>query len=355
MREIKDAEVQGKRVLVRADLDVPLKGGEVADDWRLQSLVPTLEFLQAGGAHIIIIGHLGRPEGRAVEALKLAPVEKKLRELTAVPFEMKENLRFDEREEKNDIGFAKEMAAWGDVYVNEAFANSHRAHASMVLLPTLIPSFAGLRLAKEIKTMQEALQPAKPALAIMGGAKLETKSPLLEKLSASYEKILVGGALGNDLLKVRGLPVGLSLVGESPVPEAIAGNEKLLMPEDMVAEDEQGNSRAVHLADVRTQERIVDIGSATIERWSEEISKAQFVLWNGPLGFYEKGYRAGTEGIAEAIRSAGCSALIGGSDTVAAVRKVAFDEKKVFLSVGGGAMLQYLAGGTLPAVEVLQK
>lgn len=355
MRKIKDAEVRGKRVLVRADLNVPLKNGQVADDWRLQALVPTLELLAAQGAQkITVLTHLGRPGGTVVEELRVAPVERRLRELTKAPFELRENLRFDAREEKNDATFAKELAELGDLYVNEAFPVSHRNDTSIVGVPKLLPSYAGLRFIEEVEHIEEAVTPAHPALALIGGAKFETKEPLLQKLGLIYEQVLVGGALGNNLLKSRGFPVGDSLVAEAIAPTDLAGNARLVAPSDVSVVSGAGEPRPTNTADVRAQEKIVDIGPKTAEIWTKEIENAKFVLWNGPMGLYEKGHTEGTDVLAAALARSSCRALIGGGDTVAAIRKVSFDRQKVFLSTGGGAMLELLTRGTLPALEFLR-
>lgn len=355
LRSVKDAPVTGKRVLVRVDLDVPLTGGHVLNDWRLRACVPTLELLHKRGAqNIILLAHAGRPGGKVVEELRLAPVEARLRELTKVPFEMRENLRFDPREEANTPEFARELAALGDIFINEAFANSHREHTSIVGVAKLLPSFAGLNVEGEVARLSQALAPAPPNLAIIGGAKFETKEPLLQKLLAAYDEVLVGGALGSDVLKSRGLPVGASLVAEVIAPISLAGEARLLSPIDLMVVGER-EARVAHTADVRAGEKIVDIGPQTANEWGKKISRSQFVLWNGPMGIYEEGYTQGTDALAAAIVSASCQALIGGSDTVAAVTKHSFDPKKVFLSTGGGAMLQFLVDGTLPGIEVLKK
>lgn len=321
LRSVNDADVKGKRVLVRCDFDVPIEEGKVIDDFRIRAVVPTIELLHRKGASaIILLAHRGRPGGRIDEKLRLAPVEARLRELTKAPFEMRENLRFDTREESNDLRFARELANFGDVYVNEAFADSHRRHASIVGVPTLVPSFAGLRFEEEVTKLSQAREPPKGALAIVGGVKLETKLPLIQKLSQTYEKVLVGGAVANEF-------------------RASDKKEHVLLPTDGVRD-------ATHVADIGEKTRIT---------WAQEIAKAPFVLWNGPLGMYERGFTEGTDAIARTIAQAGVRAVIGGGDTIAAIKKFLFDKEKVFLSTGGGAMLQFLLDGTLPAIEVLRE
>jgi phosphoglycerate kinase len=357
IKSIKDADVRGKRVLVRADLNVPLVEGAIADDMRIRVAVPTIELLHTNGAaQIIILAHLGRPEGKVVESLKLAPVEARLRELTKAPFEMHENLRFDPREEANDESFAKELAALGDVYVNEAFSDAHRAHASIVGIPKFLPGYAGLRFVEEVTKLSEALTPPQGAVAVIGGAKFETKLPLIKKLLQSYERVLVGGALGNDFIKARGLPFGQSLISSVGVPPEVASDERVLMPTDAVFAEVGTNAERTGLVvDIRAVESVIDIGPQTRALWSDVVSKSSFVLWNGPLGLYEKGYGDGTDAVAEALVKSDIRAAVGGGDTVAAIEKFKFDPAKVFVSTGGGAMLDFLTAGTLPGIEALKE
>jgi len=359
IKSVSEADVKGKRVLVRADFNVPMVTVEgkpqVAGDLRIRAALPTLELLHANGAaEIIILAHLGRPEGKVDEAMRLAPVEARLRELTTVPFTMHENLRFDAREEANDAGFAQELAKLGDVYVNEAFADSHRAHASIVGIPKFVPGYAGLRFALEVTKLSAALTPPEGALAIVGGAKFETKVPLIAKLLTLYSEVLLGGALGNDVIKARGLPFGASLVSATPVPVDIAGNERLVVPTDAIFSEVDSNAeRSGSVVDIRTNESVIDIGPTTAALWSEKIKKAPFVLWNGPVGMYETGYADGTNVLAQTLADSKVPAVVGGGDTTAAIEKYHFDPALVFASTGGGAMLQFLVDGTLPGIEAL--
>ena len=359
IKSVSDAEVKGKRVLVRADLNVPMVTMEgkpqVANDLRILAILPTLELLhQNGAAQIIILAHLGRPGGKVDESMRLAPVEARLRELTAVPFVMHENLRFDAREEANGPAFVQELAALGDLYVNEAFADSHRAHASVVGVPALLPGYAGLRFVEEVAKLSAALTPPQGSLAVIGGSKFDTKEPLIIKLLSLYGEILLGGALGNDVIKARGLPFGGSLISSTPVSPEIAGDERVVIPTDaFVAETGRNAERIASIADTRANESIIDIGPQTAALWSEKIKKASFVLWNGPMGLYETGYSDGTDALARALAQSGVPAVVGGGDTAAAVEKYKFDPEKVFISTGGGAMLQFLVNGTLPGIEAL--
>ncbi len=354
IKSVRDAEVRGKRVLVRCDFDVPLEAVKITNDLRIRVALPTINLLHERGASVILLAHLHRPGGKVVEGLRMAPIEAHLRTLTSAPFELLENLRFDPREESNDQTFAKELAGRGDMFVNEAFADSHREHASIVGIPKLLPAYAGLRFEEEVKKLSEALNPPKGSIAFIGGAKFETKQPLIEKLLSLYDNVLLGGALGNDVIKARGHAVGASLVSSVPVPTPVAMNERLLVPTDaVVSERELHAERTALINDTRAVEAIVDIGPNTAHAWGEEVKKAPFILWNGPMGMYEEGHTNGTDALAQALASSTTAAVVGGGDTVAAISKYSFDPSRVFLSTGGGAMLEFLTTGTLVGIEAL--
>ncbi len=365
VKSVRDADVAGKRVLVAVDFNVPIKDGLIVDDARIRAALPTLELLHGRGAKIVVMTHLGRPAGREVESLSVAPVAHRLGELmkcriTVAPeesdFMMLENLRFDSREEEGSMEYAQELATFGELYVNEAFSNSHRSHASVVGVPQLLPAYAGVRLMEEMQQLGEALTPPPGALAIIGGAKFETKQPLIEKLLPNFARILLGGALGNDVIKARGLPVGASLVSNVPASFAIASEDKLAVATDAVMEKQANKeARTGLIVDVRADERIVDVGPVTATAWAQMAEDAPFVLWNGPLGIYEEGYTEASDLVAKALARSKARAVVGGGDTGAALSKYSFDPQKVFLSTGGGAMLQFLTDGTLPGIEALKK
>lgn len=320
VKSVRSAEVAGKRVLLRADFNVPLQDGAVADDTRIKAVLPTIEFLLSkNAARIEILTHLGRPEGKAVDQLRVAPVAKKLRSYISAPnIIVHENVRFDAREEKNDPAYAQELAALGDIFVSDAFAVAHRTSSSVVGIAKFLPSYAGLLMEKEIKALSGALTPPQGAVAIIGGAKGETKIPVIEKFSKLYSKVLVGGAIALEYK-----------------PQSV----NVLVPGDGVPQ----------------LEGMLDVGPETSAAWAVEVSRAPFVLWNGPLGFYEKGYSAATDTIAETIVSGNVSAIIGGGNTIAAISKTSFDASRVFISTGGGAMLEFLLNGTLPGIEALKR
>lgn len=357
VKSVTDADVTGKRVLVHADFDVPLQDGVVANDARITAALPTIELLrQKGASQIILISKLGRPGGTVVEELRLEPVRKRLGELIDLTnIELRENLRFDPREEANDEGFAKELSMLGDLFVNEAFADSHRAHASIVGIPKFLPSYAGLQFEKELAALSKATTPPPGSVALIGGAKFETKLPLIQKLLASYGEVLLGGALGNDIIKARGMPFGSSAVSGGSVPVAVGSNVRLFAPIDVVVSSGPGAERESLVSDIRADDKIIDIGPLTRELWSKKISAAPFVLWNGPMGVYEDGYQDGTDALARALVQSGVHAVVGGGDTVAALSKMQFDPEKVFISTGGGSMLEFLTSGTLPGIEALKK
>jgi phosphoglycerate kinase len=318
LKSVRDAEVIGKQVLLRVDFNVPMRDGVVVNDLRIKAALPTIQLLQERGAKVILATHLGRPEGKVVEELRVVPLQKKLEELGVVGVEMLENLRFDPREEQNDPALAEELASKADIFVNDAFGVAHRAHASTVGVAKLLPSYAGLLMEREVMELSRALTPPTGAVAIVGGAKLETKAPLIEKLANTYTRVLVGGAIANEYKSTRA---------------------NVLLPIDGVRD-------ATHVA---------DIGSKTVSEWLGFISEASLVLWSGPLGIYEGGYTAGTDTVAHALASSNVPAVVGGGDTIAAVQKFDFNPKRIFISTGGGAMLEFLVKGTLPALEPLKK
>jgi phosphoglycerate kinase len=375
-----------KRVLVRADLNVPVKDSVVTDDLRIRRLLPTLKYLEEAGAKIIILSHFGRAGDTLVVPFRKlqvsVPTLEFERQLPGAPGLLEkiealqpgkaillDNLRKDEREEKNDAGFAKEMAALGDIYVNEAFSNSHREHTSMVGVPKLLPHYTGISLQAELDHLTKALNPTHPSLAIVAGAKFETKEPLIRILLQKYETVFVGGALANDLLKARGHNVGKSLVSDQPIPEELVHNPHLLAPRDVMVErhdshnayqaniDSVGTKKVIaQLDEVLPEDVIVDVGPRTLQMLSEEVRRSSYIVWNGPLGWYEKGYTAGSRSLAMSISQSEAVSILGGGDTVAAIEYPGFnpEEHCTFVSAGGGAMLDFMMDGELVALKSLE-
>lgn len=372
MKTLKDIEVlEGVRVLVRVDFNVPIKNGLVVDDFRIKSAFPTIDYLREKGAKVILIGHL---ESNEPSENTFKPVAEHINKLgkevifvanlrnanTIIENEMKngdcvllENLRHDEGEKKNDPKFAKALASLADIYVNDAFSVSHRAHASVVGVPILIPSYAGFQLEKEVKNLSKAFDPAHPFIFILGGAKFETKLPLLDKFMKIADNVFVGGALATDFFKEKGYEVGISLVSKGDFDLTnYANNSKLLLPVDITTQE--GLIKPVD--GLLSTDNSMDCGPKTIVLLQEKVNEAKFILWNGPLGIYENGYKTSTLQLAKMIaeRSGNVESLVGGGDTLAAIAENHDEDKFTFVSTAGGAMLDFLANGTLAGIEALQ-
>jgi phosphoglycerate kinase len=372
--EIPAGELKGKRVLVRAGFDLPLDTkGDVSDMFRVRRSSETLKYLAQCGAKTIVLSHIGRAPEETNE-----PVARAIKQILPVVYvpdllgpaatsavaAMKdgevlllENLRCDVRETQNDEEFAKELAAFGDIYVGDAFSAAHRAHASIVGIPKFLPSYAGLLLRDEIVQLSAARTPQSPSFAILGGAKFETKAPLISLLLEKYDHLFITGALANDVFKARGLGVGVSLVSKELPSLDVLNNAHFLAPLDVTVEQGDKQARVKKPAEVAADDKIVDIGPDSIKEIAPFIEQANFILWNGPTGLYEAGYTSWTHAIAELIEASvarGAKAVIGGGDTIAAIEESGIDESKLgFLSTGGGAMLEFLLQGTLPGIEAL--
>jgi 3-phosphoglycerate kinase len=376
MKTLKDIEhLEGVKVLVRADFNVPVINGAVADVFRIKSTLPTIDFLRQKDAKVILISHLedanggnGTLEPIAKSLQKMGePVEfvkdwknahEKIEHMDNGKCILLENLRFFEGEKKNDQKFSQELASLADIYVNDAFSVSHRKHASVVGVPAFIPGYAGLQLEKEIGSLSKAFNPPRPFLFILGGAKFETKLPLLERLIDIADKVFVGGALSNDLFKEKGYEMGKSLVSKSDSEQKLdfskyINNPKLSLPIDILT-----HNREVKLAaGLSPDDQVMDAGPKTVEFLKSLIIGTKFILWNGPLGSYENGYQGATLDLAKMLAEAtqnGVETMIGGGDTLAAVGTLGLQDKFSFISTGGGAMLDYLAKGTLPGIGALK-
>ncbi|MBI5457691.1 phosphoglycerate kinase [Candidatus Kaiserbacteria bacterium] len=368
--EVPASELKGKRVLLRLDINLPIgDDGEASDVFRIEQAWKTIRYLAERGARVIIVSHFGR-EGDSIE-----PVARAMKKFGAAVFipdlvgpiargaakSMKdgeiallENVRRDVRETENDEGFAKELAALADIYVDDAFAAAHRAHASIVGVPKFLPSYAGLLMRNEVREIDAARAPGHPSLAILGGAKFETKAPLIKLLLEKYDHVFITGALANDVFKARGLPVGRSLISKEQPGEDILSNPHFLAPVDVTTEASDGQARVKKPQDVQPDDKIVDIGPSTVAMLAPHIAGAKFILWAGPTGMYENGYIHYTQAIAELISKNEGKKVIGGGDTIAAIEATGVSQKDLgFLSTGGGAMLEYLLKGTLPGVEAL--
>ncbi len=360
--------LRGARVLLRLDLNVPIREGIIQDDFRIKSSMKTLEYLRDAGARTVILSHIDEKEGGSLEPVfrHLSPLfdiffsSFKSAPLTAGAlkdgsFLLLENLRGNPGEVANDPGFASDLALLGDMYINEAFSVSHRAHASIVGLPKLLPSFAGFQFAEEVTELSKSFNPERPFLFILGGAKFETKMPLIKKFLALADSVFVGGALSNDIFKTKGFEVGDSVIS-NPIPDLqeVMANKKLLIPVDVVAVNAL-ESRVSTIDGVKAGEKILDAGTETVKMLAGEIAKAKFVLWNGPLGDYEKGFPKATEDLARLVAESSAHTVIGGGDTLAVLSKLGILEKFSFVSTGGGAMLEFLANETLPGITALEE
>ena len=367
IKTLKTRDLKAKFVLVRADFNVPIKNGKVADDNRLRAAVPTLEYLRARGAKVLVMSHLGRkgtetlaPVARALDLhikvgfSKLIFDEKRFVAMPNGSIMLLENLRRHEEEEKNDKKFAQRLAALADVYVNDAFSASHRAHASVVGVPKCLPSFAGLAFAKEYEELAKVLKPPRPFLVILGGAKFDTKLPALFKLLPKADTVFIGGALAHALWRKLGYELGKSLVDRGPKGlSLVLKNKKVILPADVVVKNLSG--RVVKKPEeVRRQDNIQDAGPATIQMLSTKAETAKFILWNGPLGNFEKGFSQGTEALAVAIGRTRAHSIVGGGDTVAAIERGRLAKNFSYLSTSGGAMLEFIAHGTLPGIRALK-
>ncbi|MEK7461810.1 MAG: phosphoglycerate kinase [Patescibacteria group bacterium] len=341
MKSILEAgNLGGKKVLVRVDWSVPTDSGKVINDYQIRKSLPTIEYLQKAGARITLLSHAEKNEDSLLSIYKHA--KEFLPRLTFVEpsdLTLLENLRQNAGERENSTKFAKELAELGDIFVNEAFPVSHREHASIVGLPRLLPSFFGLQFADEIKELSRAFYPKRPFLFILGGAKFDTKLPLLGKFINIADEIFVGGALANNFLKFQGMDVGNSLVDDRDFGlSKLLETKKIILPEDTIVVDR----------------KIMDAGPITMEHLKSKIEAAKLILWNGPLGFYELGYKTATLQLAKMIVELGRDSIVGGGDTLAAIRELDVWDKFSFVSTGGGAMLDFLATGTLPGIEALK-
>jgi len=385
-KTIRDIDVTGKRVLVRVDFNVPLSEGAVSDDTRIRAALPTIQYLLDRGAAVILCSHLGRPKDKVVEALRMDPVAQRLAELLDRPVTklddcigpeveaaalaakpgdliLLENTRFHPEETKNDPAFAIKLAALADLYVNDAFGTAHRAHASSEGVAHHLPAVAGLLMEKELEFLGSALAaPRRPFVAILGGAKISDKIGVIENLLQQVDALLVGGGMANTFLMADGYDVAESLVeaGSLDVARdliARAGN-KLVLPVDVTVADRfeaDAFSQVVSVAGVPPHWRILDIGPRTLELFQERLAGAKTVIWNGPMGVFEfPKFAVGTAAVARMLAALpDATTIIGGGDSIAAVKGAGLDDKMSHISTGGGASLEFLEGKTLPGVAAL--
>lgn len=392
IRNLKPADLAGKLVFLRSDFNVPIKAGKIIEDYKITTALPTINFLLKSGARVVTATHLGDPGGKKVKTLSVEPIAKKIEKLLKIKIKLEtkitgttvekskknlkdgellllENLRFDKGEELNDPEFASELAKQIDIYVNNAFAVSHRAHASVAAIKKNAPSYAGLLLEQEVESLDKALHPKKPLVVIIGGAKIKTKLPIIEKFLPVADQILVGGGIANDFIKQLGYEVGQSLVSDDEKNAKKLqklyqkfGNKKIILPLDfVVAQDNLGKKkvRVAKIDDVRANEYIFDLGPETVSFYARFIKKAETLVWNGPLGWFEhKDFRHATMATALVFASrAGGKAfgVAGGGETVEALKLSKQFDQVDWVSTAGGAMLEYLSGAKLPGLEKIVK
>ena len=388
-KTVKDISVSGKRVLVRVDFNVPLdNSGEITDDSRIRATLPTIEYLIGQQAKIILLSHLGRPKGRVIEELRLVAVARRLSQLMGRPVGMAadcvgpeversiaamengdilllENLRFHAGEESGDASFSAALAKLGDVFVNDAFGTSHRAHASISGISNYLPAVAGFRLQKEVQALSKIIgDTAHPFATILGGAKMSDKVAMIENIMPRVDSLLIGGAMASTFLKALAYPVGLSLVEVDMLEKArviVRGAEKkrvhLLLPTDVVIADEISDEAAteiVAIENVPPDKKIVDMGPRTIDNFGKELNNCKTVFWNGPMGIYEiPSFAGGTRALANVVANLEAATIIGGGSTADIIYEMGLADKMTFISTGGGASLEFLSGEALPGVAAL--
>jgi len=389
-KTIRDIEVEGKRVLVRVDFNVPLdmKTGAITDDGRIRAALPTIRYLVDHRAKVILCSHLGRPDGKVVEELRMAPIAQRLSQLTNLPVStasdcigadvekavstlkegdilLLENIRFHTEEEANDPFFAQALAKLADIYVDDAFGTAHRAHASTVGIAKYLPAVAGFLMEKELKALGSLLtNPEHPFGALLGGAKVSDKIGLIQNISDKVDLLLIGGGMAATFLKAQGYEVGLSLVetdkqglAHELMEAAKRKGISLLVPADVMVANSisaEATGEIVPIADIPTNKSIVDIGPKTVELFSQQIRQCQTVFWNGPMGVYEiPQFARGTKAMVELLASMKATTVIGGGSTAEIVEEMNLTHKMTHVSTGGGASLNFLKGKSLPGVSVL--
>ena len=385
-KTIRDIDVEGKRVLVRVDFNVPLSEGKVADDTRIRAALPTIRYLLDRDASVVLCSHLGRPKGEVVDDLKMDPVADRLAELLDRPVTklddcigpeveaaaqaakpgdllLLENTRFHPEEKQNDPAFAAKLASLADLYVNDAFGSAHRAHASTEGVAHHLPAVAGFLMEKELEFLGNALaSPERPYVAILGGAKISDKIGVVENLLGQVDTLLIGGGMANTFLKADGYDVAESLVEDESLHTARdlieRAGDKLVLPVDVTVADRfdaEAFSQVVTVAQVPPRWRILDIGPRTLELFQERLEDAKTVVWNGPMGVFEfPKFAQGTEAVARMLAALpDATTIIGGGDSAAAVKRTGLADKMSHISTGGGASLEFLEGKTLPGVAAL--
>ncbi|MDO5303823.1 MAG: phosphoglycerate kinase [Clostridia bacterium] len=390
-KTIKDIDVKGKRVVVRCDFNVPMQDGAITDDNRIVAALPTIKYLVENGAKIVLMSHMGRPKGEPKMEFTLAPVAKRLEELLGQPVKfiscpevvndevkeavatladgevmLLENVRFRKEETDNDAGFAKELASLGEIFVQEAFGTAHRAHASTAGIADYLPAVSGFLIEKEVKFLGSAVEnPERPFVAIMGGAKVGDKIPVIENLLQKVDTLIIGGGMAYTFFKSMGLEIGKSILDADNIElagklleKAEAMGVKMLIPVDTVCAADFDNDAETLICDrdaIPADMEGLDIGPKTVELYKEALKDAKTIVWNGPMGVFEMpNFAKGTKAIAEILAESDAITIIGGGDSAAAAEQFGLADKMTHISTGGGASLEFLEGKVLPGIAVIE-
>ncbi len=391
-KTVRDIDVNGKKCLVRCDFNVPMKDGAITDDFRIVSALPTIKYLIENNARVILMSHMGKPKGEAIPELSLAPVAKRLSELIGQEVKFRscptvicehviaeaealhpgevmllENTRYRKEETKSEEPFTGELASLGEIFVNDAFGTAHRDHSSTAGLARYLPTVSGFLIEKEVKFLGDAVNaPARPFVAIMGGAKVGDKIPVITNLMNKVDSIIIGGGMTYTFLKAQGLEIGKSILDEGSIElaaellaKAAAKGVKILLPVDSVCTDDFADNKRIETYDadkIPADLMGMDIGPKTIALYTEEINKAKTIVWNGPMGVFENpNFEAGTKAVAQALADSDAVTVIGGGDSAAAVEQFGLKDKMTHVSTGGGASMEFLEGKVLPGIACIEE
>lgn len=390
-KTIKDVNFEGKRALVRCDFNVPMEDGQITDDGRIKAALPTIKYLVEAKAKVILMSHLGRPKGEPKAQFSLSKVADRLAELVGQPVKfaqsdvvvddsvrkiaselqngeimLLENVRFRKEETDNDLHFAKELSELGDIFVQEAFGTAHRAHASTAGVAEYLPAVSGFLIEKEVKFLGDAVvDPKRPFVAIMGGAKVADKIKVIENLLEKVDTLIIGGGMSYTFFKAKGYEIGSSILDENGIElakeimdKANKLNKALLLPMDIVVADKfenKANTKTVAAESIPSDMMGLDIGPKSIELFNKKIAEAKTVVWNGPVGVFEmENFAKGTRAVADALAKSDCISIIGGGDSAAAIKKFGLEGNMTHISTGGGASLEFLEGKELPGIAVIE-
>lgn len=390
-KTIEDIDVKNKRVIVRCDFNVPMQDGVITDDSRIRAALPTVQYLKEHDARVILMSHMGRPKGEPKMEFTMKPVADRLSELLGAEVVfvsspqvvddavrkaaeelqpgqvmLLENVRFRKEETENDPGFAKELASLAEIFVQEAFGTAHRAHVSTAGIADYLPAVSGYLIEKEVKFLGDAVEsPKRPFVAILGGAKVKDKIPVIKNLIGKVDTLLIGGGMAYTFFKAEGCEVGKSILDEESIDlaasllkEAKEVGVEMLLPVDIVCADKfdnDANTRTVPYNEIPSDMEGLDVGPETVKLYGDRIREAATVVWNGPMGVFEMdNFAKGTNGIAEAMAECPGTTIIGGGDSAAAIRKAGLADKMTHISTGGGASLEFLEGKKLPGIEVIE-